>query len=168
MNSALENEPKDKIKPTTLEKYLTFRLGTESYGLSVLKVREIIRMQNITNVPQMPDYVKGVINLRGRVIPVLDLRLRFELEAAEATEATCIIVVQIRMANGDEKLIGLVVDSVEEVLNIAKNEIEEAPDFGNKLSVDYISGMAKYKSGVKTLLDIDRVINDSNLEQLNN
>jgi purine-binding chemotaxis protein CheW len=147
-------------------KYLTFRLGKESYGVAVLKVREIIRMQGITVVPQMPEYVKGVINLRGKVIPVIDLRLKFELGSHENTELTCIVVVQIRLPSGEERLMGLIVDAVEEVLNISKTEIEQTPDFGSKLSVDYIFGMAKVKGNVKTLLDIDKVVNDAALEHL--
>jgi len=139
-------------------KYLTFVLGQESYGLAVLTIREIIRMTDITSVPQMPDYVKGVINLRGKVIPILDLRLKFRLARLEMTERTCIIVVQVNTTAGARILMGVIVDAVEEVLNIAAGDIEEAPDFGTKLETDYILGMAKIKGKVKTLLDIDRVV----------
>lgn len=139
-------------------KYLTFVLGQESYGIAVLTIREIIRMTDITSVPQMPDYVKGVINLRGKVIPILDLRLKFRLARVEMTERTCIIVVQVNTTAGARMLMGLIVDAVEEVLNIAAGDIEEAPDFGTKLETDYILGMAKIKGKVKTLLDIDRVV----------
>lgn len=156
----------EKISRASIEKFLTFRLDTESYGIAVLKVREIIRLQAITLVPQMPDYVKGVINLRGKVIPVIDLRVRFELVPQEATESTCIIVVQVRLESGNERLIGLVVDAVEEVLNIAATDIEETPNFGSHLSADYIFGMAKIKGGVKTLLDIDIVMSDTNIDQM--
>ncbi len=156
----------EKISRSSIEKFLTFRLDTESYGIAVLKVREIIRLQTITLVPQMPEYVKGVINLRGKVIPVIDLRVRFELPPQEATESTCIIVVQVRLRSGEERLIGLVVDAVEEVLNIAATDIEETPNFGSHLSADYIFGMAKIKGGVKTLLDIDIVINDTDIDQI--
>lgn len=156
----------EKISRSSIEKFLTFRLDTESYGIAVLKVREIIRLQTITLVPQMPEYVKGVINLRGKVIPVIDLRVRFELAPQEVTESTCIIVVQVRLHSGEERLIGLVVDAVEEVLNIAASDIEETPNFGSHLSADYIFGMAKIKGGVKTLLDIDIVINDTDIDQI--
>ena len=139
-------------------KYLTFTLHQESYGIDVLKVREIIRQSIITVVPQMPAYVRGVINLRGKIIPVMDLRLRFEFAAAGNTEQTCIIVVQVKMADGKVTQMGLVVDGVEEVVNIAAADIEETPDFGGQISTDYIVGMAKVKGVVKTLLDIDGVV----------
>ena len=139
-------------------KYLTFGLGGESYGIDVLKVREIIRRTEITAVPQMPPYVRGVINLRGKIIPVLDLRLRFGFPAAASTEHSCIIVVQVTLPAGHNTQMGLVVDGVEEVTNIAAPDIEAAPDFGAQISTAYITGMAKLKDTVKTLLDIDRVL----------
>ena len=139
-------------------KYLTFALGNESYGIQVLKIREIIRFLDITAVPRMPSYVKGVINLRGKVIPVLDLRLRFDMAEAETTERTCIVVVQVNSSAGAKMLAGLIVDAVEEVLTIPATDIEDPPDFGSSLSVEYLLGMAKVKGGVKTLLDIDRVL----------
>ena len=138
-------------------KYLTFSLADEEYGIGILKVKEIIGMMAVTKVPQTPDYVKGVINLRGKVIPVMDLRLRFGLMAADCTERTCIIVVEIA-TEGRSILIGIVVDSVSEVLNIKSGEIEDAPDFGSNMNTDYISGMAKIGAGVKILLDIDKVL----------
>ncbi len=147
-------------------KYLTFVLGHESYGVGVLKVREIIRMLNITPVPKMPDYLKGVINLRGKVIPVVDLRMRFKLAVIETTERTCIIVMQIEHDSGAISQVGLIVDAVEEVVNIPTTDIEETPDFGNKLKTDYITGMAKVKGSVKTLLNIDKVISASDIEPL--
>lgn len=164
--AATPTESTDNALRAAAGKYLTFRLGKESYGLAVLKVREIIRMQNITVVPQMPEYVKGVINLRGKVIPVIDLRQKFGLDSHETTELTCIVVVQIRISTGEDRHMGLIVDAVEEVLNISKAEIEETPDFGSKLSVDYIYGMAKVKGAVKTLLDIDKVVADAALEDM--
>lgn len=166
MSTPLQTEPVENATRAASGKYLTFRLGKESYGVAVLKVREIIRLQEITIVPQMPEYVKGVINLRGKVIPVIDLRLKFELGVHEDTELTCIVVVQVRLPNGDERQMGLIVDAVEEVLNIAPAEIEETPDFGTKLSADYIQGMAKVKNSVKTLLQIDKVISDTALDQI--
>ena len=139
-------------------KFLTFGLGNESYGVSVLKVREIIRLMDITSVPQMPAYVRGVINLRGKVVPVVDLRLKFGLARAESTERTCIVVVQITTPAGASALTGFIVDAVEEVLNIAADDVEPTPDFGVALATDYILGMAKIKGRVKTLLDIDGVL----------
>ncbi|NPV03222.1 MAG: purine-binding chemotaxis protein CheW [Syntrophaceae bacterium] len=138
-------------------KYLTFSLASEEYGIGILKVKEIIGMMNITPVPRTPDFVKGVINLRGKVIPVIDLRLRFGLDAAAYTERTCIIVVEI-LGDAGAVPMGIVVDSVSEVLNIRATDIENTPAFGVKLNTDFILGMAKTDGGVKILLDIDRVL----------
>ncbi len=139
-------------------KYLTFTLQRESYGVRVLQVREIIRLTDITAVPQMPAYIRGVINLRGKIIPVLDLRMRFGFPDASHTDQTCIVVVQVTLPDGKQTAMGMVVDGVEEVLNITDSEIEETPDFGTQLETDYILGMAKIKGAVKALLDIDKVI----------
>ncbi len=147
-----------KAAKTAAGKYLTFKLNSESFGIDVLRVREIIRSMNITAVPQMPSHVRGVINLRGRIIPVLDLRLRFGFAQAEQTDHTCIVVVQAKRADGKQVQMGLVVDDVEEVLNIAEADIEETLDFGSGVAVDNIVGMAKIKGGVKALLNIDRVL----------
>jgi purine-binding chemotaxis protein CheW len=144
-------------------KYLTFSLSNESYGVDVLKVREIIRFLKITPVPQMPAYVKGVINLRGRVLPVIDLRLKFGLEATEPTERTCIVVVRI-LTGGHDITLGMIVDSVEEVINLNESEIEETPEFGAKVDTAYLMGMAKVKGAIKTLLDIDKVIAPESLQ----
>ncbi len=138
-------------------KYLTFALAAEEYGISILKIKEIIGMMPITTIPQTPEFVKGVINLRGKVIPVVDLRLRFGMERIDYTERTCIVVVEISGGSGTV-MIGIVVDSVSEVLNIKGGDIEETPTFGTKLETDYILGMAKIQGGVKILLDIDRVL----------
>ena len=143
-------------------KYLTFSLGREEYGIGILKIKEIIGMMRITPIPQTPEYVKGVINLRGKVIPVIDLRLRFGMEAVEYNERTCIVVVEI--TSGGAKLhIGTVVDSVSEVLNIRGHDIEDTPSFGASLETDYILGMAKTGGGVKILLDIDQVLSSTDL-----
>lgn len=139
-------------------KYLTFGLGGEEYGLEILKVKEIIGIMNITAIPQTPDYVKGVINLRGKVIPVIDLRTKFAMEYLEYNERTCIIVVDIVNKSGNKVIMGIVVDSVSEVLNIKAEEIEDTPTFGFRLNTDYILGMAKVKGAVKILLDIDKVL----------
>src|SRR5512136_2338465 len=138
-------------------KYLTFSLAGEEYGIGILKVREIIGMMSITPVPQTPEFVKGVINLRGKVIPVIDLRLRFGLMARDYTERTCIIVVEIVSDSGAVPM-GIVVDAVSEVLNIREADIENTPTFGVKLNTDFILGMAKTDGGVKILLDIDKVL----------
>jgi len=138
-------------------KYLTFALGTEEYGLPVLKVREIIKMLDITQVPQMPAHVKGVINLRGKVIPVVDLRLKFGFAPQDYNERTCVIVVEVVIATG-RVLMGIVVDAVSEVLNLAGEDIERTPDFGERVDTDYMTGVAKVKGKVKILLDLDRVL----------
>lgn len=146
-------------------KFLIFVLGREDYGIDILKVKEIIGMMTITYIPQTPAYVKGVINLRGKVIPVIDLRLRFGLPETEHTDRTCIIVVEID--NGVRHLLmGIVVDAVSEVLNIKNEEIEETPSFGTRLRTEFISGMAKKEGGVKILLNIDRVLTEEELKLL--
>lgn len=139
-------------------KYLTFTLAEEEYGIGILKIKEIIGMMPITSVPKTPRFVKGVINLRGKVIPVIDLRLRFGIKELEYTERTCIIVVEIEGQTGIV-LIGIVVDAVSEVLNIKSEDMENTPSFGAKLDTRYILGMAKIEGGVKILLDIDQVLN---------
>jgi purine-binding chemotaxis protein CheW len=146
-------------------KYLTFSLADEEYGIGILKIREIIGMMPITSIPQTPGFVKGVINLRGKVIPVIDLRLKFEMEACGYTERTCIIVVEVEGGEG-RILFGIVVDSVSEVLNIKGDDIENTPTFGVKLNSDYILGMAKMEGGVKILLDIDKVLSEQELAHL--
>ncbi len=138
-------------------KYLTFKLAEEEYGISILKIKEIIGMMAITTIPQTPEFVKGVINLRGKVIPVVDLRLRFGMDSINYTDRTCIIVVEIE-GQSDTVMIGIVVDAVSEVLNIKGEDIEETPAFGTRLDTDYILGMAKMEGGVKILLDIDQVL----------
>jgi len=143
-------------------KYLTFTLGKEEYGIGILKIKEIIGMMAITPVPKTPTYVKGVINLRGKVIPVIDLRLKFGMEEMSYTERTCIIVVEIA-SRGGSILIGTVVDAVSEVLNIKGPDIEDTPTFGVKLDTDYILGMAKTNGSVKLLLDIDQILGSEQL-----
>jgi purine-binding chemotaxis protein CheW len=140
-------------------KYLTFVLAGEEYGIGILKVKEIIGIMAITTVPQTPAYMKGVINLRGKVIPIVDLRLKFGMEAIDYTEKTCIIVVEVA-SNGQKVMIGILVDSVSEVLNIKGADIEDAPNFGSSLNTDYILGMAKTGGRVKILLEIDSVLSN--------
>jgi len=143
-------------------KYLTFSLAGEEYGIGILKVKEIIGMMEITRVPQTPSYVKGVINLRGKVIPVVDLRAKFGLPEEVSTECTCVVVVEV-VRDAGHVLIGSVVDSVSEVLNIREGEIEDTPDFGVRLDTRYIRGIAKAASGIKILLDIDSVLGTDEL-----
>lgn len=146
-------------------KYLTFALGPEEYGLEILKVREIIGYMEITAVPQTPNHVKGVINLRGQVIPVIDLRSKFGMETAEVTEQTCIIVVETSRGDCNYST-GIVVDRVQEVLDIAGEDIEEAPQFGSSVNTDFILGMGKINETVKILLDIDEVLSNVNLDNV--
>ena len=136
-------------------KFLTFCLEEEVYGLEILKVREIIGMMNITPVPRAPTFIRGVINLRGKVIPVVDLRLKFGMETVEQTNETCIIVVQAQ-----EVEMGVVVDSVSEVLDIAAEDVEDAPSFGVEVNTDYILGIGKSEEGIKLLLDIEGVLSN--------
>ena len=138
-------------------KYLTVLLAHEAYGIPVLQVREIIRLQKITPMPHTPEYVRGVINLRGRVIPVVDLRVKFGLDR-DLTEHTCIIVVQVRLASDLATPMGLVVDAVEEVVNLTADHIEPAPDFGVQIDTACLLGVARVNDQVKMLLNIDQVV----------
>ncbi|HEY3839742.1 MAG TPA: chemotaxis protein CheW [Bryobacteraceae bacterium] len=146
-------------------KYLTFRLAREEFAIPVLRVREIMGMQDITAVPQTPHYMKGVINLRGKIVPVVDLRMKFGFPEVEATPATCIIVVQL-YSGKDVMLMGLLVDAVSEVLNFAPADIEDTPDFGHGVTTPYLLGIAKVKGAVKILLNIDEVLSTSEVQNL--
>jgi purine-binding chemotaxis protein CheW len=147
-------------------RYLTFKLGRESYGLTVLGVREIIRLCPITPVPKMPSFIKGVINLRGKVIPILDLRAKFQLSTEGYGERACIIVVQVGAPPAAVTLMGAMVDAVEEVVQLTEAELEPTPDFGGSPDTGYILGMATIHGGVKTLLDLDKVFLEEGLLSL--
>jgi len=155
------------IKAMTIKtgKYLTFTLAEEEYGIGILKVKEIIGMMPITTVPRTPEFIKGVINLRGKVIPIIDLRLKFNMDAIPYSDRTCIIVVEID-SDKATVLIGIVVDAVSEVLNIREEEIEDTPQFGTRLNTEYILGMAKIQKGVKILLNIDQVLSSEEITTL--
>ncbi len=146
-------------KQTTEGKFLTFALEKEEYGVEILKVKEIIGLMDITTVPQTPEYMKGVINLRGKVIPVIDLRLKFSMPETEHTEETCIIVVEVGVS-----LIGIVVDSVSEVMYIKAEDIEDAPSFGQEIDTKFIMGLGKTKEKIIILLDIEKVLSSEELE----
>lgn len=154
------------MEPTQMQsaarggKYLTFRLADEEYGLEILKVREIIGIMDITAVPQMPEYIKGVINLRGKVIPVIDLRLKFGLPPAEYTDQTCIVVVDVGT------LTGIIVDTVQEVLDIDASQIDPPPPLGANVDTTFILGLGKVKDEVKILLDVDKVLSTEELRQI--
>lgn len=142
-------------------KFLTFFLGGEEYGVEILKVQEIIGMMAITPVPRTPAFIRGVINLRGKIIPIVDLRTKFGMAAAEQTGETCIIVVQTRGV-----AMGIIVDRVSEVLDIGSEDIEEAPSFGTAVNTAFILGLGKSQGRVKLLLDIDRVLSSEDLREV--
>ena len=147
-------------------KYLTFKLGSEEFGLEILKVQEIIQMQSITRVPRTPEFVRGVINLRGKVIPVVDLRVKFGMEHVEDTERTCIVVVQIRNNANSVVVMGIIIDEVREVLDIPESSIEDTPSFGTSIDTEFILGMGKIGQNVKILLDIDKVLSSQELSNV--
>jgi purine-binding chemotaxis protein CheW len=146
-------------------KFLTFHLGGEEYGLEILKVQEIIGIMAITRVPRTPEFVRGVINLRGKVIPVVDLRRKFEMEGQADTERTCIIVVQVAH-HQTQVTMGLLVDEVSEVLNIDGKQIEPPPSFGTTIETDFIFGMGKIGQKVVMLLDVDKVLSSGEVAKL--
>ena len=148
-------------------KYLTFRLATEEYGLEILKVQEIIGIMNVTRVPKTPEFVRGIINLRGKIIPVIDLRIKFSMESQEDTERTCIIVAQV--SRGENQItMGVIVDEVSEVLDIAEEQIEEPPSFGSAVETDFLLGMGKIDQKVVMLLDVDKVLSSNDFELMQN
>ena len=152
----------------TDQKLLTFSLGSEGYGVSILKVKEIIGMMDITPVPRTPDYIKGVINLRGKIIPVMDLRIKFGMKAQEYNERTCIIVAEVTI-KGNQKMLGVVVDMVSEVLTISTSQIEPPPEYGTAVEHNAILGIGKIKDRVVIILDIDQVfICDELVKMLDN
>ncbi len=146
-------------------KYITFMLNKEEYGIRITSIHQIIGMTQITPVPHTPDFIKGVFNLRGKIIPMIDLRLKFGLEFREYDERTCIIVVEIS-GNGKSYPIGVAVDAVSEVLNITSGNYEETPSFGVSIETDFILGMAKVKEKIKIILDINKVLTQSDIKTL--
>lgn len=152
-----ENLPEQVPSSVTAGKYLTFKLGEETYGLGILKVQEIIGMMAVTHVPRIPDFIRGVINLRGKVIPVIDLRLKFGLEGRDDTERTCIIVVQVAHAESRVTM-GIIVDEVSEVLYIEAGQIEPPPSFGSTVNTTFLLAMGKVGDKVIMLLDVDKVL----------
>ncbi len=148
-------------------KFLTFLMANEKYGLEILKVREIIGMMDVTSVPTTPAFIRGVINLRGKVIPVIDLRLKFGMEAKEDTERTCIIVV--RLAQTDQEMtMGIIVDEVSDVVDVSHDQIEPPPSFGVDIKTGFILGMGKFERKVMTMLDIDRVLTEQGVGLVHN
>lgn len=161
----MENNDQTVNQADKSGKYLTFSLNSEEYGIDILSLKEIIGITTITPIPKTPEYVKGVINLREKVIPIIDLRLKFDMPEETYTDRTCIIVIEavLKSENPDQstqKDIGVVVDHVSEVMHIKQENIEPAPSFGGSVKADYIMGMAKVEGGVKILLDINQVLSD--------
>ena len=155
------------MSATTAEdtiQYLTFKLEDEVFATDIAQVREVLEYSQVTKVPRTPSYRRGVINLRVKIIPVMDLRLRFGFATAASADQNCIVVVQVKNPAGQPTAMGLVVDAVEEVAQLAAADIEETPDFGASVDTQYILGMAKLKGVVKTLLDIDRVVAGETLQ----
>lgn len=146
-------------------KYMVFMLAGEEYGIDILKVQEIIGIIDVTRVPKMPNYIKGVINLRGKIIPVINLRMKFGIEEVEYTDKTCIIVVQV--VRGEKSVtMGVVVDEVEEVVDISSEQIEATPDFGSQIDMNFVMGIGKVGKKVKLLLDIDRVMSSDDISAI--
>jgi len=143
-------------------KYLTFQLAAEDYGIPIQKVKEIIGIMDITHIPRTPGFIKGVINLRGKIIPVMDLRLKFELEAREYSQRTCIIVIEIDTEE-IKRLIGIIVDAVSEVVNVQTADIEAPPQYGSQAAEGFLQGIGKIKGKVILLLDIDKVFESNEL-----
>ncbi len=152
-----KNEPLSPGAHSLAGKYLTFVLGDEEYGLDIGMVREIIKIMDITKIPNAPESIKGVVNLRDKVISVMDLRIKFCMEPIEYTEETCIIVVDY-----NSTMMGVIVDTVSEVLDISGDEIEPPPSFGTGIDVNFIIGIGKIKGKVIILLDIRKVLSQGN------
>ncbi|MFA5479902.1 MAG: chemotaxis protein CheW [Candidatus Muiribacteriota bacterium] len=152
----MENSSKEQKTSSGSEKYLTFFLEDEVYGLPILRVQEIIGMMKVTHFPKAPEFVRGVINLRGKVIPVIDLRLRFGLKQIDDTEKTCIVVLSLKNDSGEIRQ-GIIVDEVSEVIDIEKNQLEDSPDFGNSANKEFITGVGKVGEKVVIMLDVDGI-----------
>ena len=146
---------------TQKDRYLTFSLGRESYGVEVRYVTEIIGIQSITEIPEMPEYVRGIINLRGKIIPVMDVRLRFKKEPKDYNDRTCIVVINIQGAS-----IGLIVDSVSEVIAIPEQDVVDPPQMNKGFNNKYIKKIGKVKNDVKLLLDCEKLLTEDELEDI--
>ena len=150
---------------TETTQYLTFKLGDEIFSLDVAKVREILDFTTITKVPRTPDFMRGVINLRGSVVPVIDMRLKFGMSGTEKTVNTCIVVVEVGL-EGETIILGALADSVQEVIDLDPDQIEPAPKIGTKLRTDFIKGMGKHDSRFIMILDVDRVFSSDELSEV--
>ncbi len=160
-NTMLDDDMDEEMEDTQEDKYLTFVLNREEYGIEIKHVIEIIGIQNITSVPDMPHYIKGVINLRGKVIPVMDVRIRFNINEQAYNERTCIIVITV-----SEQLVGLIVDEVSEVLDIPKTNVEPSPKVNRGEGSKFVQGMGKVGDAVKILLNADKLLFEEDLEKI--
>jgi purine-binding chemotaxis protein CheW len=152
------------MEETSVE-YLTFTLGEENYAVCISKVREVLEFDTVTKVPQTPDFMRGVINLRGHVVPVLDLRLKFGMSATEKTINTCVVIVEV-LIDEENTIIGVLTDSVKEVMQLENDSIEPAPKLGNMVNPEFILGMGKYNDQFLILLNIDKTFSSQELESL--
>ncbi|OOZ38585.1 chemotaxis protein CheW [Solemya pervernicosa gill symbiont] len=150
---------------STGDQYLTFVLGEESYGVDILRVQEIKGWTPVTRIPNSPDYLRGVLNLRGTIVPIIDLRMRFNMDNVEYTPVTVVIVVSVR-SETRERIIGMVVDAVSDVLSVSAEDIRETPDFGGAVSTEYIRGLASVADQMVMLLDIDKMLTEGELKSL--
>jgi purine-binding chemotaxis protein CheW len=164
-NEARNENAQKKVFEDLAGKYLTFKLADEEYGIAILTVVEIIKMMEVTPVPRTPSFVRGVINLRGKVIPVIELREKFGMSHKEDTEETCIIVVKVDSKDGELEM-GVIIDNVSEVADISADQIESPPQFGVTCDTEFILGMAKAADSVKILIDINRVLNVEELSAM--
>ncbi|MBZ2179820.1 MAG: chemotaxis protein CheW [Acidobacteriota bacterium] len=153
------------IEGTAVQPYLTFKLGAEVFALEVKKVREVLDFTTITKIPRTPEFLRGVINLRGSVVPVVDLRLGFGLDSVEPTVNTCIIVVEVVMAQ-ETIIVGALADAVEEVIDIDASDIQPPPRLGSAIQTDFIQGMGKRENGFLMILNIDRIFSTGEVAQI--
>jgi len=149
-----------ELMADSVQEYLTFTLGDEQYGVDILKVKEIRGWENLREMHDVPEYIKGVLDFRGVIIPVIDLRIRFGIEDVEYKATTVIIV----LSDGDENMMGIVVDAVSDVLSVKQSEMKKAPSLGSKINTDYMLGMVTHDDGMIMLVDSDRLVDKEDLE----
>ena len=155
---ATTSRSRDHLATEQSHQYLTFTLGNELFAIGILAIKEIIEYSHLTRVPMMPDYLRGVINLRGAVVPVVDLPVRFGREASSVTKRTCVVIIEILLNNGERQDVGIVVDSVDSVIDIPAGDIEPPPAFGTKITADFIRGMGKLNGRFVILLEVSFVL----------
>jgi purine-binding chemotaxis protein CheW len=154
----LETETLDKKKLKNMLQFLSFTLGDEEYGVDILRVQEIRSWEPVSRIPNVPSYEKGVVNLRGAIVPIVDLRERFELPHSEYTPLTVVVVLQAQNEAGKTRIMGVVVDSVSDVINVDKKSIQSSPNFGTKVSTEFINGLASVNERMVMLLDVEKLL----------